>query len=431
MNNDNIELLKLVGLHTYDVDKSKTSFFVNPTTYEMTINLFLNRRIIKCPYCKSTRTVIKETKKKNINHCIKPQQKITIIFHQKKFKCKDCHHNFMETNNVGEGISAYGEIQMINSLRNPRKTFLDVAHDCFTSTQNVINHFDKRVNIARHKLTTILSFDEIYSRKLTNTKYSFCLFDPISNTLLDLLDARRKNVLEEYFVHIPPKERLAVRYVNIDMWQTYVDISERYLPNATICIDSFHVIEHLNKAMNKIRVNVQKKFVKAKDSDRNGYYWLLKTFHYYFVMDFDKIKYVRKERSHYSYLYDKYQVLNKLLTIDDDLKDAYLLKEEYREFNLTEEFSIDSINKLEDFIKEFKLSKFQEFREFGSLLNHWKYYIVNSFIRVNGKRMSNGPMESLNGRLKRLISDGYGYSDFDRFRNRALFSLNKNEPIKL
>ena len=84
-----------------------------------------------------------------------------------------------------------------------------------------------------------------------------------------------------------------------------------------------------------------------------------------------------------------------------------------------------------NFIKEFKLSKFQEFREFGSLLNHWKYYIVNSFIRVNGKRMSNGPMESLNGRLKRLISDGYGYSDFERFRNRALFSLNKNEPIKL
>ena len=45
--------------------------------------------------------------------------------------------------------------------------------------------------------------------------------------------------------------------------------------------------------------------------------------------------------------------------------------------------------------------------------------------------MSNDPMGSLNGRLKRLLSDGYGYSDFDRFRNRALFSLNKNAPIKM
>ena len=74
---------------------------------------------------------------------------------------------------------------------------------------------------------------------------------------------------------------------------------------------------------------------------------------------------------------------------------------------------------------------FEEFVDFGFLLDHWKYYIVNSFIRVNGKRMSNGPMESLNGRLKRILNDGYGYSQFNRFRNRALFSLNKNEPIKL
>ncbi len=44
--------------------------------------------------------------------------------------------------------------------------------------------------------------------------------------------------------------------------------------------------------------------------------------------------------------------------------------------------------------------------------------------------MSNGPIESLNGRLKRLLADGYGYTDFDRFRNRALFSLNRYEPIK-
>ena len=49
------------------------------------------------------------------------------------------------------------------------------------------------------------------------------------------------------------------------------------------------------------------------------------------------------------------------------------------------------------------------------MLDHWKYYIVNSFIRVNGKRMSNGPMESANGRLGRLIDDGYGYTNFIRF----------------
>lgn len=41
--------------------------------------------------------------------------------------------------------------------------------------------------------------------------------------------------------------------------------------------------------------------------------------------------------------------------------------------------------------------------------------------RVDGKRMSNGPIESLNGRLKRLIGDANGFTHFERFRNRRLF----------
>ena len=431
MNNDSIELLKFVGLHTYDVNKERTTLYVDSTTSEITINLYLNRRITACPFCKSTNTVIKETREKHINHCIKPKQKITIILHQKKFICKECRHTFIENNPIGEPISYYGKLQMINSLRETRMTFSNTSSDYFVPLTTVLRTFDECVDIKRHTLSKVLCFDEVYSRKLTRTKYSFCMFDPISNTLLDLLDARRKNVLEEYFIHIPIKERLNVKYVNIDMWQTYVDIAERYLPNATICVDSFHVIKHLTEAMDKIRLKIQRRFVSTKDSDKSSFYWLLKSFHYYFVEDFDRIKYNVRPKSHYSYLPDKHAVLNALLSIDKDLTDAYYLKESYREFNLTEDYSKESITKVEDFIEKFKKSPFEEFIDFGILLNHWKYYIVNSFIRLDGKRMSNGPMESLNGRLKRILNDGYGYSQFNRFRNRALFSLNKNEPIKL
>lgn len=431
MNNDNIELLKFVELHHYDVDKTKTKIYIDETTSDITVDLFLNRRITSCPICKSINTVVKETRIKKINHCIKPAVKTTIFFHQKRFKCKDCNHTFMEKNLIGENLSIYGELQMINLLRNPRKTFSDVAADCFTTIPNVINHFDKRVDLQRHKLSSILCFDEIYARKLTKTKYSFCIFDPIRNTLIDILPSRLKVDLDEYFAHIPSKERLNVRFVNVDMWQTYIDISELYLPNATICVDSFHVIKHLNEAMKKIRIKIEKKYINDKDKDRNGYYWLLKCFGYFFIEDFDKIKYKRKPRSHFSYLWTKYQVLRKLLSINPDLTEAYKLKEEYREFNLTEEYSVESIEKLEDYIEKFKKSKFNEFKDFGFLLEHWKYYIVNSFIRVNGKRMSNGPMESLNGRLKNIFDDANGFTNFERFRNRAMFALNHNEPIKM
>jgi transposase len=433
MNNDITELIKFVGLQYYDIDVSKTTIHILSENSMTIIHMYLNRRNLECRFCHSFRTVTKETRVKEINHPILPQHKITIFFHQRKILCKECNHTFMENNpltSYGQHITNDGLIKVLNSLRNPRKTFQDAANDYFISKQTVINYFDRYVQLNRHQLTKIICFDEVYAKKLTKTKYSFCIFDPISNTLLDLVDARLKNVLEEYFIHIPIKERLKVEYVNIDMWQTYVDIAERYLPNATICVDSFHVIEHLNNAMRQIRLKVQRRFVKDKNSDRNGYYWLLKTFHYYLVENIDNIKYIRKPRSHYGYLQDKYAVLNKLLSIDENLKAAYYLKERYRDFNLTEEYNETSLEDLEGFIEEFKKSKYEEFREFGCMLEHWKFYIVNSFIRVNGKRMSNGPIESLNGRLKRLLDDGYGYTDFTRFRNRAMFSLNRHEPIK-
>lgn len=50
---------------------------------------------------------------------------------------------------------------------------------------------------------------------------------------------------------------------------------------------------------------------------------------------------------------------------------------------------------------------------------------------INGHKITNGPMESLNGRLKRVLHDGYGYSNMPRFRNKVMFCINKNESINL
>ncbi len=168
---------------------------------------------------------------------------------------------------------------------------------------------------------------------------------------------------------------------------------------------------------------------KSPDPQKAKLYWLLKNFHYYFVMDFDNIKYTRKPQSRFYYLWDKHQVLDELLKIDEKLTEAYYLKEEYREFNLTCDSPEEAKEKLEDFIKRFKKSPFEEFREFGKTLSNWHDEILNSFVKIQGKRMNNGPMESLNGRLDKLISDGYGYTNFARFRNRAMYSLNKDESI--
>ena len=436
MNNDIINFMKFVQLDSYDIDYENTDVWVPLSPIEDTIaHLYLkpNEKDRTCPHCGHNYCVIKDRILKKFPHPILADRHIMIYFYQIKFKCKCCGRHHLQNNPLTrdrKSITLAGEMYILDKLRNPRKTFQDIADEFYIPKTSVIRVFDSYVNISRHPLGKVLCFDEFYAKKLTKTKYCFGIYDFLSGEVIDILDARRKNVLEDYFYHIPISERLNVEYVNIDMWDTYAKISYKMFPKAVICIDSFHVIKHLTKAMDDIRKRIQKKFLNHKDDDRNGYYWLLKTFHYYFTTNMDNIKYTRRPNSHYSYLFDKHDVLAKLLSISEELKEAYYLKEEYREFNHYGSYD-EALIRIPILIDKFKSSKFHEFREFGKMLKRWETEIINSFITVNGKRNSNGPMESLNGRIKNIIRNGYGYKNFRRLRNKVMYSLNRQEPIRI
>lgn len=135
---------------------------------------------------------------------------------------------------------------------------------------------------------------------------------------------------------------------------------------------------------------------------------------------------------------EKDEILKYLLSIDDDLKYAYELKEEYREFNLTAEY--DSCDEeLDELISKFNNSHLEEYRIFGKMIRRWRNEIKNSFIKVKIgitqdekdliKRLSNDPMEGTNAILKCIIKNANGYRNFNRFRNRCFFAINKNETV--
>jgi transposase len=51
-----------------------------------------------------------------------------------------------------------------------------------------------------------------------------------------------------------------VRGVVIDMYEPYIQLIKQCFPNAEIIIDRFHVVQHLNRAMNQLRIQTMKKF---------------------------------------------------------------------------------------------------------------------------------------------------------------------------
>ena len=189
------------------------------------------------------------------------------------------------------------------------------------------------------------------------------------------------------------------------MWELYKQVCSKYLKNCEISVDPFHVIRHLTEGFTKLRVSIMNQCVCNSTS-----YYLLKSWHK--LLESDKYdldnepRYNSKFKQHMNYR-DFYGLS---LKISENLKLAYELKEMYRDFN--------------------KNCSYEEadlacYKEFVQLLKNWKPEIINSFNRpYDSRRQSNTLADSYNQKLREFMGVSNGYSNYDRFRARALYCLN-------
>jgi len=426
------EIIKYLKLEKININRELS--FIEEGDNEILFHVFLNVQKHFCPNCGCYECVAHGFRTKKIVHSISTVEKCTIVLHFHRYICKGCKKTFIERNPFSDGTAKLSNTTLslaIDHLRNHTISFTQVANLYNTSITTIINKFDKYVNCSRLDLPEILCMDEIYTKKLTSKKYCCVMLDFRTKHLIDVLPSRHKIDLEKYFCSIPRNEAEKVKYVVMDMWEPYKEVVKSCLFNPIVAVDSFHVIKHLNSAIDKIRLITMKKFERGKSKLENAhmYHYMLKKFHYFFTKNYDNI-YDGEIRVGKIGKWTKDAIRKYLLDIDDDLAEAYWLKQRYQEFNLTARFETCG-RELDNFIKEFKKSKFASFREFGRLLDHWKEEIKNSFITIDGRRLSNGAMEGVNSRLKCLIKISNGYTNFGRFRNRCMFSINENTPLKV
>lgn len=425
------DIIKLLNLEKFNLHINKLDTVKNDNILFCYITLENNKD--KCPLCNSE-GIVKEYVKKKLTHSISNNNPCFIIYNARRFYCKICKHTYYEKNPFAlknNKLSLYTIYAVLNDLKDHTVTFKNIANKYNISVTSVINIFDSYIVANRRHLPEAICIDEFYTSKKRQYKYACVFMDFLSKKIIYVYPSRRKDRLTSELSFIPKNERLNVKYVIIDMWDTYRDLSSIYFPNCKIAVDSFHVIKHLNDAIDSIRLKVMKKFDKHTNTliQNDIYYYMLKKYHFFFTMNFENIfngqTYIRKLKTRWT----KHEIRNYLFSIDDDLKNAYILKERYREFNLTADYETCD-QEFEELINDFLNSKHEEFWTFGKLLYHWKKEIKNSFIRYQGKRLSNGPIEGANSRIKTILKSANGYTNFNRLRNRIMYSLNKDIPIK-
>ena len=303
-----------------------------------------------------------------------------------------------------------------------------------------------------------------------NTKYCMPILDFETNLLIDICKDRHKRTLLEWlrFVRdnyvIPPNNKaldtssglsinknrtVRLECICIDMSQNFYDAIKQVFPYLPVAVDSFHVVKNVIDCMNTIRIKVMKKYYvddlrydsltgellddEIVEARQPVEYRAIKKYWKLLALNKDITRLLPEQKKYnivISAYADQADVLDFVLSIDDNLRLAWQLKERYCFFNRTATFE-NAGKWLDEIIFDFAASKLKPFVDMARTLEHWKPEIINSFLRVNGRRISNGPMEGMNSKIEKLIVNSNGIPQLETLRNRALLKYGKNSSYRL
>ena len=442
----NDDLLKFFNLERDNVQK----FSITHKKDGVHVNITLNQNYYQCPVCGNMTNKIKDYKDKKIVHSVLNVTNCYIIYHARRYQCSHCKKTFYENNpfSFGGRLSVVTVSNVLRDLKSPNATFTDVAKRYNISVTSAINIFDRHVHISRRQLPECLALDEVFAFKSHDSDYVCVVVDYLDKKIVDILPSRHKYVLINYFMLIPREEREKVKYVSFDMWNTYRIVTKHVFPNAICITDHFHVIQDLNRRVDKVRIRIQNRYKKIKEILKNKEknktityeekleieeasrrYYVLKKFNWLLFSTNKKIfddnngkKYNRvlNQYCNYSDLYSY------MLSVDDELEKACDLKEQVVLFY--DRCNYDNAKKrLEEIIIDFRSCPVEEMSPFANTLTNWKNEIINSFIIVDDKakrRMNTAIVENRNKTIKLIKHASNGYLNWERFRNRILYTLN-------
>lgn len=413
------DTIKLLCLQPDDIQ----DLYIANDNYMIYINITLKRQNYICPRCGGTHLVSKGYEQKNIIHSIFNMNASVIHFNHRRLKCIDCGKSFMEPNpfcDTRQRISNATILQVLKDCKKLNYTYSSIGEKNHISATTVIHIFDQYVDMKPMPLPKILSIDEFYLGKTWKNKFACIFIDWEKNTIIDIFPSRKKYSLYSFMQYIHKKEFDNVKYVSIDMNTTYKQFAHHYCKKSIVMVDSFHVVKNINEALKNLRIHVMYK----QDKDSVEYY-LLKHWSYLLMkrngdVENNDSKYNKK----IGYAINKVGILELILKIDPILKRAYQWKEDYLNFN--EDYTYDNApQRYDELYNELVMFNINEFKDVLSALKNWREEILNSFIKINERRISNGPIESINGRIKILLKTSLKYKNFERLRNRIMYCINK------
>lgn len=352
-----------------------------------------------CPDCDNISNSLHENTIKRIRDVPLLGKRCFIQFLHRRFFCEECRNTFMERLSFLEPESIY-----TNRYEN------HIYYLCQENTISFVSRFEclgydategiyyRQVNkkVVTQKDIELLGIDEI-SMKKGHKDFVLVISDIGNKRVIEVLSNRLKESLDKYFEEMPQEVKSKIKQVSIDMWSPYYDSVVEKLPHAEIVIDRFHVMKNLNDCLTNTRRSICRLSSKEDKAKLKGCRWIL-------VKNMEDLTLAEQEK------------LDMVYETSPELKQAHVLKEEFRRIFEEEDNKENASKALEDWVNRVVESGLKGLEKFLTTLSNWKDSILNYF---NGK-VTNGFVEGMNNKIKLIKRKGFGFTNHNHFRYRIL-----------
>lgn len=323
-------------------------------------------------------------------------KRAALVVKRRRYKCKDCKGVWtQDLPDMHEHHRATRRLVGWVQTESMRHTFAHVARQSGFDERTVRRIFEEHAEHLRETVRfatpTWLGIDEVHLLKSAR-----CVFGNLKAwTVIEMLPDRRQDRVTRALLNLHHRQK--VRLVAIDMARGYLNAVQTALPQATVVIDKFHVVRMASEAMETVRKGVRKGLNSRQRT---------KLMH-------DRFKLLRRARD----LDDRDRLIMEVwFNTYPELEQAYRLKEAFYDLYDQAMDSQDGKERLDAWRASIPSSMKAPFRKLTTALGNWEPYILNHF----DYWATNAPVEAMNGAIKRMQSEGRGYS-FEALRAKVLY----------
>jgi len=355
-----------------------------------------------CPTCREASPGY-DSRRRRWRHLDTCQYKTILVADVPRVKCKE--HGVVTVSvpwaEPGSGFTAMFEALVIDWLKEASTSAVSrLMGLSWNAIDGIMQRAVERGLSRREELfPTHIGVDETAFKKRHD--YVTVVSDQEAGTVLHVGSDRKKATLKAWYESLTEAQREAIESVSMDMWPAFINATLESLPGAEekIAFDKFHVAKYLGEAVDKVRRQEHKALMAEGNEDLKGskYDWL-----------YNPENMTRKQQRRFKALRES------------TLKTARAWAIKELAMSLWHYVSKTWARKgWEQWLSWAVRSRLNPIKEVAKTIKEHLWGILNAVVL----KVSNGPAEGLNSRIKMIKVRSRGFRNKERFANAIYFHL--------